>query len=276
MNRIDLHSHSTYSDGVLSPPELVARAAVRGVNLLALTDHDEVGGLKEARDHAEQAGITFVDGVEISVSWCGRTLHIVGLQIDRRNADLAAGLAGVRAGRDRRAEQIASGLARAGIPGSLAGARAYAGNPALVSRTHFARFLVARGHARDVQSVFARYLVQGKPGYVEHEWAGLEAAVRWIRGSGGFAVIAHPGRYRLDDWQREALLADFVDLGGVAVEVATGSHAPGQCGVWADCARRYGLMASAGSDFHGPGESRRDLGDLPDLPAGCTPLWTRF
>lgn len=254
----------------------MARAAARGVDVLALTDHDEVGGLAEAREHADRAGIKLISGVEISVSWSSRTLHIVGLHINPQNAELAAGLAAIRAGRDRRAQGIASGLAQAGIDGSLAGARAYAGNPQLVSRTHFARFLVGRGHARSVQSVFAKYLADGKPGYVEHEWASLQQAVHWIGRSGGIAVLAHPGRYRLDAAQREALLAEFTELGGAAVEVVTGSHAPGQFGIWADHAQRFGLLASAGSDFHGPDESRRDLGDLPSLPQGCTPVWGQF
>lgn len=276
MTGFDLHSHSTYSDGTLAPCDLVARAAGRGVSVLALTDHDETGGLADAREHAARAGISVINGVEISVSWHGLTLHVVGLHIDPQDADLVRGLAAIRAGRDGRAGRIASDLARAGIDNSLDGARAYAGNPALVSRTHFARFLVERGHARDVQSVFTKYLVQGRPGYVEHEWATLEQAVRWITGSGGVAVLAHPGRYRLAARQRDALLSEFVELGGVAIEVVTGSHGPDQFETWAGCARRYGLLASAGSDFHGPGESRRDLGDLPDLPDGCTPVWSLF
>lgn len=276
MERIDLHCHSTYSDGVLTPAVLMARAAARGVSAIALTDHDELAGTEEARSHAARAGLVFISGVEISVNWRGNTLHIVGLHVDAGNAELAAGLASIRSGRERRAQLIAAGLEEAGIHGSLPGARAYARNPGLVSRTHFARFLVERGLAHDVRSVFTKYLVQGRPGHVEHTWASLEQAVRWIRGSGGLAVLAHPGRYRLDESQCADLLAEFVDLGGSAVEVVTGSHAPDQFPVWANYARRFGLLASTGSDFHGPGESRCDLGRAPPLPDGCTPVWTQF
>lgn len=276
MLSFDLHSHSTRSDGLLAPAELVARAAERGVRALALTDHDEVSGLQEAHAHAGQVGIAFIKGVEISVTWSGETLHVVGLHIDPENAELAAGLDHIRGGRQLRAERIASELERAGIDDSLAGARAYAANPDLVGRTHFARFLVERGHARDVQTVFRKYLATGKPGYVPHQWASLEHAVHWIRASGGIPVLAHPGRYKLDNTQREAMLANFAELGGAAIEVVTGSHTADQFVTWARYAQRFGLLASAGSDFHGPGETRRDLGTLPDLPAGCTPVWTQF
>lgn len=273
---VDLHCHSTRSDGLLTPPEVVARAAGRGVRTLALTDHDEVSGLPEAREHADEAGVTFINGVEISVTWSGRTLHVVGLCVDPENPELTAGLEQIRSGRQQRAERIASGLEQAGIEGSLAGARSYVTNPDLVGRTHFARFLVERGHARNVQSVFKRYLTAGKPGFVPHQWASLEQAVRWIKASGGIPVLAHPGRYPLDAGQREAMLADFAELGGSAVEVVTGSHTPGQYVTWARYVQRFGLLASAGSDFHGPGESRRDFGELPELPAGCAPVWNQF
>lgn len=276
MPEFDLHCHSTRSDGLLSPAALVARAAQRGVKVLALTDHDETGGLEEAREHARRAAIACINGVEISVSWNGETLHVVGLHIDPANPELSSGLEQVRGGRRHRAERMAEQLEAAGIGGSLDGARAYVTNPDLVGRTHFARFLVERGHARDVQSVFRKFLVAGKPGCVPHRWASLEQAVNWIRVSGGIAVLAHPGRYRLDSKQQEMLLREFKDLGGAAVEVVTGSHTAGQFVIWSQHARRFGLLASAGSDFHGPGESRRDLGDLPELPAGCTPIWSAW
>lgn len=276
MAGFDLHSHSTRSDGLLTPAELVTRAASRGVRALALTDHDEVSGLSEARAQAGHVGIALINGVEISVTWKGGTIHVVGLHVDPENSELAAGLEQVRSGRQYRAERIASGLEQAGIADSLAGARSYAGNPDLVSRTHFARFLVERGHAGDLQSVFRKYLVSGKPGYVPHQWAGLEQAVHWIKASGGIAVLAHPGRYTLDNLERDALLASFAELGGAAIEVVTGSHSTDQYLTWARHAQRFDLLASAGSDFHGPGESRRDLGTLPDLPSGCTPVWEKF
>jgi predicted metal-dependent phosphoesterase TrpH len=272
----DLHTHSTHSDGVLTPPQLVARAAQRGVTTLALTDHDDTGGLAAARQAALEAGISFVCGVEISVSWHDQTLHIVGLRIDPENAQLVAGLAQVRSGRSSRAVRMAAALEQAGISGTLEGARARASNPELVSRTHFARYLVEHGHARDMQGVFKKYLTSGKPGYVPHLWASLEQAIGWIKSSGGIPVLAHPGRYKLDNARRESMLENFRDLGGMGVEVVTGSHTREQFALWGRYARRFGFLASTGSDFHGPGESYRDLGALPDLPHGCTPVWSVF
>jgi predicted metal-dependent phosphoesterase TrpH len=270
---VDLHSHSTRSDGRLAPSALVARAAARGVALLALTDHDEVDGLGEAQAAAREHGITLVNGVEISVTWNDCTLHIVGLHIDPDEETLKKGLASIRQGRDHRAVGIAQALEDAGIAGSLEGARSHVTNPALVGRTHFARFLVERGHARDTRSVFRKYLSAGNPGYVSHRWAALEDAVNWIRASGGVAVLAHPGRYRLESRERESLLGAFVDVGGEAIEVVTGSHSPSEYATWGNYAARFGLRASCGSDFHGIKEGRLDLGGLPDLPAGCTPVW---
>ncbi|MBI3938185.1 MAG: PHP domain-containing protein [Betaproteobacteria bacterium] len=272
MHNIDLHCHSTFSDGALTPVQLVERAARRGVDALALTDHDETGGLPEARAAAAAAGIVLIDGVEISVSWNGHTLHVVGVHVDPANAALAAGLAQIRLGRAQRAERIAAELESVGIGGSLEGARACAANPDLVGRAHFARYLVARGCARDVKAAFNRYLAQGKPGYVAHQWTTLERAVSWINGSSGIAVLAHPGRYRLSDAGVDDLLGEFSDLGGAAVEVVTGGHTPAQYALFAGKARRFGLAASVGSDFHAPAESC-DLGRLPALPPGCVPVW---
>jgi 3',5'-nucleoside bisphosphate phosphatase len=276
MSKYDLHSHSTRSDGLLSPRELVARAATRGVTVLALTDHDDTGGLKEAGAYAEAAGMRFVNGVEVSVTWGDHTLHVVGLHVDSDHPALAAGLARVRSGRQRRAECMAAGLAQAGISGTLEGASTYVTNPAFVGRAHFARFLVAYGYARDVGAVFRRYLTAGRPGYVPHQWASLDEAVDWITASGGIAVLAHPGRYALGNAQREELLGSFKDLGGEAIEVVTGSHTADQHVTWGRYARRFGLLASVGSDFHGPGESLRDLGSLPPLPEECRPVWELF
>lgn len=270
---VDLHTHSTVSDGLLAPAALIGRAAQRRVDILALTDHDEIGGLEEAAQAARSAGVTLVNGVEISVSWGGHTVHVVGLRIDPAHPALADGLAKLREGRRYRAETIALELGKAGIEGSLGGARAYVTNPELVGRAHFARFLVGLGYARDVQAVFRKYLAPGKPGYVPHQWASLGEAIDWIRASGGQPVLAHPGRYPFNAVQRDELFADFKDAGGVGVEVVTGSHTPDQFEVYARYARRYGLLASAGSDFHGPVESRRELGDLPELPGGCNPIW---
>ncbi|MEQ1776043.1 MAG: 3',5'-nucleoside bisphosphate phosphatase [Burkholderiales bacterium] len=273
---VDLHSHSTHSDGLLAPADLVARAFGQGVKTYALTDHDELSGLAEARTVAESHGMTFIDGVEISVSWQTETLHIVGLNIDPLHTEIVDGLRTVRAGRHARAERIAADLERAGIDGALSGAKRYARNPDLLSRAHFARYLVERGHVKDTNAAFKRYLTAGKPGYVEHQWATLAQAVGWIVAAGGAAVIAHPGRYKLLNKTREAMLGEFRDLGGAGVEVVTGSHTADQYATWARYAQRYGLKASAGSDFHGPGESYLDLGKLPDLPYGLTPVWAAF
>lgn len=276
VSSFDLHCHSTRSDGLLAPTVVVERAAQRGVQVLSLTDHDETSGLDEARAAAAAAGIRLVNGVEVSVSWKDHTLHIVGLAVDPQNPVLVEGLRKNRSGRSDRAQRIAAALERMGIPGTLDGARAYVTNPDLVSRTHFARHLVSSGHAKNSQAVFDRYLGVGRPGYVPHVWASLEEAVSWIDAAGGLAVIAHPGRYKMDETSRNALLGTFRDLGGVGVEVVTGSHTTDQYAYWGRRAREYGLLASMGSDFHGPGESYRDLGDLPALPGGCTPVWSRL
>jgi predicted metal-dependent phosphoesterase TrpH len=260
----------------MRPAELVSRAAERGVQALALTDHDVVDGLDQAHAAAAEAGIGLINGVEVSVTWHEHTLHIVGLAIDPANKVLVEGLGSNRAGRNERAERIASALERIGIRGALEGARAYVTNPELVSRTHFARHLVQTGRARDNQDVFDRYLGTGKPGYVPHRWASLAQAVEWITVAGGFPVLAHPGRYKLGDAQRDRLLGEFKDLGGIGIEVVTGSHTPDQYAIWARHARTHGLLASVGSDFHGPREGYRDLGHLPPLPAGCTPIWSLF
>ncbi|HWI13252.1 MAG TPA: PHP domain-containing protein, partial [Burkholderiales bacterium] len=230
----------------------------------------------EAGEAASALGIEFIAGVEVSVTWAGHTLHIVGLRIDPSAKSLSAGLEKIRAGRGLRASRMSEGLAGVGIDGALEGARSYAKNPQLVSRTHFARFLVDRGHARDMQAVFKRYLTAGHPGYVPHQWATMEEALAWIGDAGGVAVLAHPGRYRMENWQREEMLERFKALGGVAVEVVTGSHTPDQYVYWAKAAQRHGLLASCGSDFHGPEESYRDVGELPPLPAGCNPVWSAW
>jgi predicted metal-dependent phosphoesterase TrpH len=273
MRNFDLHCHSNVSDGVLAPASLAARAKAHGVDVWALTDHDEVSGIAEARAAAGALGLAFVPGVEISITWAGQTVHIIGLHVDERNAELLQGLARTRSGRELRAREIAGQLAAAGIPDAYEGALSYAGNPDLISRTHFARYIIDRGVCRDVSSVFRHYLVEGKPGYVPHRWASLHQAVGWIRAAGGIAVIAHPGRYNFDDTAYDALFAEFRDLGGTAIEVITGSHTPDQYDEYAKVARRYGFLASRGSDFHGPGESRVDLGELPPLPADVKPVW---
>jgi predicted metal-dependent phosphoesterase TrpH len=273
----DMHCHSTYSDGLLSPAEVVRRAHANGVELLALTDHDEVGGLSEARRTANELGLRFVDGVEISVSWDDdTTVHIVALGIDPDDAGLAAGLAQVRSGRDARAMQMAAELDKVGIHGAYEGALRYVGNPALVSRAHFARHIAEQGLARDVKSVFDHWLAKGKPGYVAHSWATLDQALGWIHGAGGVAVLAHPGRFRLSGKELRRLLGEFKDQGGSAIEVLSGAHSAQQVSEFARLAQEFGFAASRASDFHGPGESWIDLGRLPPLPDKLTPVWTLF
>lgn len=269
----DLHSHSSASDGVLAPRDLVGRAAEHGVDVLALTDHDEVRGLAEATETAARLGIELVAGVEISVTWAGRTVHVVGLRIDPEHAGLRAGLAGNRSGRRERALRMAESLAAIGIPGALEGARMLAENEELIGRTHFARFLVGKGYVKDVKTVFKKYLVRGKPGYVPHQWAGLADAVQWIRDAGGVAVLAHPGRYDMGKEKMSLLLAEFKEVGGLGLEVVTGSHTPDQVPLYAGHAERFGFLASVGSDFHAPGEGGRELGRLMPLPGNCRPVW---
>jgi predicted metal-dependent phosphoesterase TrpH len=272
----DLHSHSSFSDGVLAPAAVVRRAHAQGVDLFALTDHDDVSGLDEAAREAAAVGMRFLAGVEISVSWAGRTVHVVGLGIDPADEALADGLAGVRAGRHERARLIGAALDAAGVPDAFEGARRFATNPALISRTHFARHIVASGVCANVSAVFGRFLAEGLPGYVAHRWAALEQAVGWIRGAGGTAVLAHPGRYRVSELERDALIGQFTDAGGEAIEVVSGSHTPAQYLEFARVALRHGLAASRGSDFHGPGEGRVDLGGLPPLPRKLAPVWHRW
>lgn len=272
----DLHCHSTVSDGWLEPHEVVRRAHANGVELLALTDHDEVSGIDEALAAAAALSLRLIAGVEISVSYAGETMHIVGLGIDHRHPQLVAGLAQVRSGRAERAEAMDAELARRGITGTLAGARKFARNPELVSRAHFARHLVATGVMPDVQTVFRHYLAKGKPGYVEHEWARLDDAVGWIRAAGGIAVVAHPARYRLSHAELDGFLDRFVDCGGQGIEVVSGSHDATDVQRFARIARQRGLLASRASDFHGAEESPVDLGGCDPLPADLVPVWLRL
>ena len=273
MENVDLHCHSRASDGLLAPAEIVLRAQGLGVTTLALTDHDDTSGLEEAKDAAHEARIRFVRGVEISVTWNGTTIHVVGLGIDPEDSSLAEGLKWVRGGRTRRAARIADALAAAGIPGSLAGAMFYVKNPDLISRTHFARFLVENGYANNVGSVFRNYLVSGKPGYVPHQWSELGDALKWIRSAGGIGVLAHPARYNFTREELHRFLAEFSDHGGLGIEVMAPNRTPRECATYSALAREFGMLASRGSDFHGPGESRVELGAIPQLPDGLKPVW---
>ena len=269
----DLHCHSSVSDGTLSPEALAQRAKERGVELWALTDHDEIGGQQRAQAAAMALGLPYLTGTEISVSFAGVTVHIVGLGFDADDTALKQGLAATRGGRRERALEMAESLAQAGIKGSFEGALKYVGNPDLISRTHFARYLVEAGACADTSEVFRRYLTEGKPGFVPHRWASLRDAVRWITDAGGMAVIAHPARYKFTANEEHALFTEFKAHGGRGVEVVTGSHSAAEAVRYGEAAVEYGLAASRGSDFHSPGESHTDLGALPELPGHLTPVW---
>ena len=270
----DLHCHSAYSDGTLTPPELAARALANGVGLWALTDHDEIGGQGEAIAAARALGLPYLTGVEISVTFADVAVHIVGLGFDPADPRMTAGLADTRDGRIPRAVEMGEQLARAGIAGAYEGALKYVGNPRMVGRSHFARYLVEIGACADVPEVFRKYLVEGKPGFVPHRWARLGDAVRWITQGGGLAVIAHPARYRFTPIEEYALFSEFREHGGQGVEVVTGAHSAHEVQRYAGMAREFGLAASRGSDFHSPNESHIDLGGLPPLPPNLTPVWT--
>jgi predicted metal-dependent phosphoesterase TrpH len=272
----DLHCHSVVSDGTLHPEALAERAKLNGVELWSLTDHDEIDGQQRAAAAARALGLDYLSGCEISVSFAGVTVHVVGLGFDAEDESLRKGLAATRNGRDVRAREMSAELAKVGIKNAFDGALKYVGNPALISRTHFARHLVDSGVCGDTNEVFRRYLTEGKPGYVPHRWAALGDAVRWITRAGGMAVIAHPGRYRFTPTEEYALFSEFIAHGGRGVEVVTGSHSVADYQKYADMATEFGLLASRGSDFHSPGESHTDLGALPDLPGQLTPVWSQL
>lgn len=269
----DLHCHSVVSDGTLTPTALAQRAKANGVELWALTDHDEVGGYHEASAAARALGLPFLSGVEISVTFAGKTVHIVGLGFDANDPRMSQGLSQTRGGREQRAREMAEQLAQVGIRGAYEGALRYVGNPDLISRTHFARFLVETGVCHDTHDVFRRFLTEGKPGFVPHRWANLGDAVRWIRDGGGMAIVAHPARYGFTPTEEYALFTEFKQHGGQGVEVMTGSHSTQECITYAQVAREFKLAASRGSDFHSPEESHTDLGSLPWLPGDLQPVW---
>ena len=272
----DLHCHSTCSDGLLPAAEVARRAAANGVEMLALTDHDDLDGLPAARAVADAVGMAFVNGVEISIEWESLQIHILGLAFNRADPALNAGLAAIRSGRIERARRMSAELEKVGIAGAFEGAMRFAANPSLVSRAHFGRYLVESGVCKDLRSVFESYLVPGRPGYVDHRWATLSDSLRWILGAGGLAVVAHPGRYKLSRADMRRFLGEFKDLGGQAIEVMSGSHTAEHVDAFGRLAREHDFLASRGSDFHGPGESYVDLGKLAPLPAGLTPVWQAF
>ena len=271
--KADLHCHSVVSDGTLTPEALAARAKANGVQLWALTDHDEIGGQERAIAAAKALDMKYLTGVEISITFAGKTVHIVGLGFDHTNPDLVQGLRNTRGGRAERAREMSEGLAKVGIHGAYEGALKFAGNHELISRTHFARFLVESGVCKDTSEVFRKYLTENKPGFVPHRWASLENAVTWITGAGGVAVIAHPARYGFTANEEFALFTEFINHGGRGVEVITGSHSSADALQYADTALEFNLAASRGSDFHSPDESHTDLGTLPWLPGQLRPVW---
>ena len=269
----DLHCHSVVSDGTLTPELLAARANANGVELWALTDHDEIGGQHRAAAAAKAQGMKYLTGTEISVTFAGETVHIVGLGFDPDDTAMVQGLKSTRGGRTERAKEMSDGLAKVGIKGAYEGALKFVGNPELISRTHFARFLVESGVCSETHEVFRKYLTEGKPGYVPHRWASLKDAVAWITGAKGMAIIAHPARYKFTPNEEYALFTEFKAHGGRGVEVVTGSHTAAEYVKYAETAQEFGLAASRGSDFHSPEESRIDLGALPFLPGTLTPVW---
>ena len=269
----DLHCHSVVSDGTLTPEQLATRAKANGVELWALTDHDEVGGQDRAMAAAQANGMKYLTGVEISITFANKTVHIVGLGFDAHDEQLQKGLLQTRGGSGKRAKEMSEGLAKVGIHGAYEGALKYAGNHELISRTHFARFLVETGACQDTNEVFRRFLTEGNPGFVPHRWASLKDAVQWIVQAKGMAVIAHPARYGFTPNEEFALFTEFKNHGGQGVEVVTGSHTPAEYVTYADMAKEFDLFASRGSDFHSPDESRIDLGTLPWLPGQLPPVW---
>ena len=269
----DLHCHSVVSDGTLTPEALAERAKSNGVELWALTDHDEIGGQHRALAAARAQGMRCLTGTEISVTFAGETVHIVGLGFDPDDAAMQQGLRATRGGREQRAMEMSDGLAKVGIKDAFEGALKFVSNPELISRTHFARFLVESGVCRETNEVFRKYLTEGKPGYVPHRWASLRDAVTWITSAKGMAIIAHPARYKFTPNEEYALFTEFKTHGGRGVEVVTGSHTAAEYLKYAETAKEFDLAASRGSDFHSPEESRTDLGSLPFLPGNLTPVW---
>jgi predicted metal-dependent phosphoesterase TrpH len=268
----DLHSHSTASDGTLSPAELVKRAKQAGVSVLALTDHDTTDGIAEAEQAALRLGIDLVAGVEISVSWEPYVIHVVGLGIDVTCWELQQGLLRLQEQREERALEMGRLLEKRGIENAYQGAMDLC-NGRLISRTHFARFLVEKGYVDDMSKVFNKYLVSGKPGYVPGTWATLEEVITWIKAAGGQAVIAHPARYPFTRTKLRTLIGEFKELGGEGLEVVSGNYTLDNCLTMARHAKDFELMGSVGSDFHGPEHSRIEIGKIMDLPENVLPIW---
>lgn len=271
----DLHCHSTASDGTLSPTNVVRRAAEKGVTTLALTDHDCVTGLAEAAQAAIEQHITLIPGIELSTTWNRQCIHVLGLKIDPSASALNQGIRQLTEIRANRAREIGRRLAKLGFSSAYETAITLAGT-SMITRPHFARALVQLGHAVDEKAAFERYLIRGKHGYVSTEWAALNDAIDWVRQAGGIATLAHPLRYNLTGSKMRALLGDFTAAGGEAMEVSCGNSSRDDLLFAAEIARRHGLLASCGSDFHSPEHTWIELGRLQELPAGLTPVWQRW
>ena len=270
----DLHCHSTASDGTLPPAEVVARAAGNEVDILALTDHDTTAGLDEAYRCAEENNIRLIAGIELSATWQGKLLHIVGLDIDPEHPPLKRGIQVLKDLREERAIEMGRRLAKAGYHNTYENARRLAGD-GNVTRTHFARHLIEAGVAKDFTDVFQRFLVPNKPGYYRVDWSTMEDAVTWITGAGGIAVVAHPLRYKLTASWLNRVLTAFKEAGGEGIEVICGRNTPDDNAGSALFARKHGLLASQGSDFHEPGKWV-ELGRLARLPDNLEPVWRRW
>ncbi len=272
---IDLHCHSTASDGALSPADLVDRAAAKGVTHLALTDHDTVAGLSAAASSAAQKGISLIAGTELSCVWRSHTVHIVGLDFDPENTDFRNALERQNRNRWARAGAIADKLSKTGVENLLDKATTKAGGD-VPGRPHFARALIDEGVVKDSAQAFKRYLGQGKPGDVKAFWPELGEVVQWILGAGGVAVLAHPRKYKLTATRLRALVSDFKSAGGKAMEVSISGQSSGDLGFIAELCRRENLLASQGSDFHFPGAPWCELGRIAKMPDGIEPVWHHF
>lgn len=275
MKNYDLHSHSTASDGSLNPSELIRLAKNAGVDCLALTDHDGIDGIEEAKQQAQAVNLEFIPGIELSVSWGKFTIHIVGLNINTSYIPLLAGTEQLKSYRLWRGEQISKGLEKFGIKGALSGAQKFSKGK-MIGRMHFANFLVEGGYCKDIRSVFKKFLIKNKPGYIHGQWATLENAVSWIMGAGGVAVIAHPGRYPFKNKKLKLLISEFIEMGGKGIEVISGSHSLADIRRMTTIAQECELYASIGSDFHNPDISWNKLGKLTPLPDLCTPVWNAW
>ncbi len=272
MKNYDLHSHSTASDGSLNPSQLINLAKASGVDCLALTDHDGIDGIEEAELQAKTTGLEFIPGIELSVTWQKFSLHIVGLNINRCYPPLVKGTEQLKLYRLWRAQQISKGLEKFGIKGALTGAQRFSTGK-MIGRMHFANFLVANGYCKDIKSVFKKFLVKNKPGFIQSQWSSMEDAISWITGAGGIAVIAHPGRYPLKKNRFLTLLNEFIEMGGQAIEVASSSHSTHDVKKMTKLSLQFDLYASIGSDFHDPDVNWNKLGKLAPLSQQCTPVW---